>query len=95
MITFLCNRGDLTRGAWAIYVVWVNGRLKTSEASHIATLPTCSNGTLTKSVATRECHAADTGHDTPTRHSIQTQGRRVVVLSIVVERHTGKHNYPF
>ena len=24
--------------------------------------------------ATQECHAADTGHDTPACHSIQTQG---------------------
>ena len=28
------------------------------------------------------------------RHSIQTQGRPVVVLSIDVERHTGIHNNP-
>ena len=41
--------------------------------------------------ATQECHAADTGHDTPSRHSIQTQGRPVAVLSIDVERHTGIH----
>ena len=33
--------------------------------------------------------------DTPSRHSIQTKGRPVVVLSIDVERHTGIHNYPF
>ena len=63
--------------------------------SHVATLPTCSNGTSTKSASTHECHAADTGHDTPPRHSIQTQGRPVVVLSIIVERHNGIHNYPF
>ena len=30
--------------------------------------------------ATQECHAADTGHDTPPRHSIQTQGRPVINL---------------
>ena len=29
------------------------------------------------------------------RHSIQTQGRHDVVLSIDMERHTGIHNYPF
>ena len=45
--------------------------------------------------ATQECHATDTGHDNPPSHSIQTQGRPVVVLSIDVERHTGIHNYPF
>ena len=45
--------------------------------------------------ATQECHAADRGHDAPPCHSIQTQGRPVVVLSIDVERHTGSHNYPF
>ena len=38
--------------------------------------------------ATQNCHAANTGH------SIQTQGRPVVVLSMGVERHTGIHNYP-
>ena len=31
----------------------------------------------------------------PPRHSIQTRGRPVVVLSIDVERHTGIHNYNF
>ena len=31
--------------------------------------------------ATQEYHAADTGHDTPPRHSIQTWGRPVLVLS--------------
>ena len=45
--------------------------------------------------ATQKCHAADTGHDTPPRHSIQTRGRPVAVLSIDVERHTGIHSYPF
>ena len=39
-------------------------------------------------------HAADIGHDTSLRHSIQTQGRPVAVLSIDVERHTGIHSYP-
>ena len=29
------------------------------------------------------------------RHSTQTQGRPIVVLSIDVGRHTGIHNYPF
>ena len=42
--------------------------------------------------ATQECHAGDSGHDT--YHSIHTWGQPVVVLSIVVERHTGIHNYP-
>ena len=45
--------------------------------------------------ATQECHAADTGYDTPPRHSIQTQGRPVAVLSIDVERYSGIHSYPF
>ena len=45
--------------------------------------------------ATQECHAANTGHDTPSRHSIQTRGRPVVVLSIDVKRHIGIHNDPF
>ena len=44
--------------------------------------------------ATQICHAADTGHDTPPRHSIQKRGRPVAVLSIYVERRTGIHN-PF
>ena len=52
--------------------------------------------TLTNVLATaQECHAADTGHDTPSRQSIKIQGRTVVVLSIGLERHTGIHNYPF
>ena len=42
-----------------------------------------------------ECHVADTGHDTPPCHSIQTQGRPVVVLSIDMEHHTVIHNYTF
>ena len=53
------------------------------------------NGALTKSAATRECHAAATRHDTPPRHSIQTQSRPVAVLYIDAERHTGIQNYPF
>ena len=44
--------------------------------------------------ATQEFHAADTGHNMPTRHSIQTQGQPVDVLSIDVECHTGIPNYP-
>ena len=36
-------------------------------------------------VATQKCHAADTGHDTPPRHSIQTHDLSVAVLSIGVE----------
>ena len=56
--------------------------------------PACSSGTLTN-VLPQEFHAAGTGHDTPSRHSIQTQGRHVIVLSTDVERHTGIHNYPF
>ena len=43
--------------------------------------------------ATQECYAADTGHDAPPRHSIQTRVRTVVVISINVERYTGMHNY--
>ena len=40
--------------------------------------------------ATPECHAADTGHDSPPHHStcIQSRGRHVVLLYIDVERHT-------
>ena len=45
--------------------------------------------------ATQEWHTADTGHDTPPHHSIQTRGRPVAVLSIDVERHSGIHNYSF
>ena len=43
-------------------------------------MPACSGGAY-QCAATQECHAADTGHDTPPRHSIQTQGRPVGVLS--------------
>ena len=57
---------------------------------YIATVFACSSVTLTDiCAATHECHAADTGHTTPSHHSIQTQGRPVVVLSIDEERHTG------
>ena len=45
--------------------------------------------------ATQECHATDTGHVIPPRHSIQSRGRPVAVLSIDVERHTGIYSYPF
>ena len=45
--------------------------------------------------ATQEAHATDTGHDTSRRHSIQTQGLPVIVLSFDVECHTKIHNYPF
>ena len=59
---------------------------------HITTVPACSSGTFTNELS-QKCHAADTGHDTQPYHSIQTQGRPIVVLSIDVERHTGIHNY--
>ena len=36
---------------------------------HIATVPACSSGTLINVLQHR--NAADTGHDTPPRHSIQ------------------------
>ena len=57
-------------------------------------VPACSSGTST-CATTLECHAADTGHDIPTRHSKQTQDQPIIVLSIDVEHHTGIHNYPF
>ena len=57
-------------------------------------VPACSSDTW-NNVATQKGHAADTGHDTPSHHSIQTRGRHVPVLSIDVERHTGIHSYPF
>ena len=59
-------------------------------------MPTCSRSKyFDQCAATLECHAAATGHDTPTRHSIQTQGRPVAVLSTDVECHTGIHSYSF
>ena len=61
---------------------------------HIATVPSCSIGILTDHTATLEYPAADTGHGTPPRHSIQTRGRHIL-LSIDVERYPGIHNYPF
>ena len=39
--------------------------------------------------------AAHTGHGTSPRHSIQTRGWPVAVLSIDVGRHDGIHNYLF
>ena len=38
---------------------------------------------------------ADTVCDTPPRHTIQTQGRSVFMLSIDVEDRSGIHNYQF
>ena len=57
-------------------------------------MPACSNGTVSNVLPHRNA-CADTGHDTPSRHSIQTRGRPVAVLSIDVEHHTGIHNYLF
>ena len=62
---------------------------------HIATVPVCSSGTLTNVLATQECHAANTGRNIPSCHSLQTHGWPVAVLSIDVEHHTGIHSYPF
>ena len=43
--------------------------------------------------ATLKYHAADTGHDTPSCYSIQTQGRPLAVLSIDVKHYTGINNH--
>ena len=40
-------------------------------------------------------HAADTGHDTPSCHNIETRDTSCHCLSIGVEHHTGIHNHPF
>ena len=75
-----------------ILFVWVYSTLSSEVISrhclHVAVY-------FDQFAATLECHAADTGHDTPPRHNIQTQGRPVAVLSIELKRHTGIHNYPF
>ena len=42
-------------------------------------VPACSSGTLTN-VLPHMNAMPDTGHDTPSHHSIQTQGRPVAVL---------------
>ena len=42
-----------------------------------------------------ELFASGTGHGNPPRHSIHTQGRSVIVLSIDVEYHAGIHNHLF
>ena len=56
----------------------------------------CSSGTyFDQCAATLECHAADTGHGTLSRLTVQTRGRPVAVLSFDVERHTGIYSYPF
>ena len=39
--------------------------------------------------ATQKCHAAHTGHDTPPRHSIQTQG--MAPHPVTVYRHRAWH----
>ena len=56
---------------------------------HIMTVPACSSCCFDQCAATQECHATDTGHDTPPNQSIQTQGRPNV-LSIDVKRHFGQ-----
>ena len=53
-------------------------------------LSACSSGTLTNVLPHRN---ADTGHDTPPHHIIQTPGQPAVMLSIDVERHTGIDSY--
>ena len=53
------------------------------------TVPACSSCCFDQCAATHECHATDTGHDTPPNQSIQTQGRPNV-LSIDVKRHFGQ-----
>ena len=56
-------------------------------------MPTCSSGTVTNVLPQcMECHVVDTGHDTPSRHSIHTQGQPDVVQPIDVERHTADWN---
>ena len=45
-----------------------------------------------QSAATQECHAVNTVHETPTRHSIQTQGRPLVLIYIDVEYITTNFN---
>ena len=45
-------------------------------------VPACSSGTLTNVQPHRNAMLQDTGHDTPPRHSIQTRGRPIAVLSI-------------
>ena len=42
---------------------------------HTVTVPACSSGTFVQCAATQKSHAADTGHDTPPRHSILTVHR--------------------
>ena len=43
-----------------------------NTSGHIATVPTSSSGAFDQCAATQECHAADTGQDTPPRHRILT-----------------------
>ena len=57
---------------------------------HITTVPACSSDTL---LPHRNAMLPTQDMTFQPRHSIQTQGRPVVVLSIDVERHTGIHNY--
>ena len=48
--------------------------------------------------ATQECHAVDTGHDTPARHSVYRHGTNLsscYPFMIYVERHSEIHNYAF
>ena len=55
----------------------------------------CSSGALTNVLPHRKVMQHTQGMISTHRHSIQTQGRLVVVLSTDVEGHTGIHNYQF
>ena len=62
-------------------------------SGHIVTVPAYGSGTLTDVLPHRNAMPFDTGHDYASRHSIQTQGQPVIVLSKDVEHHTGIHHY--
>ena len=85
--------GWLRHNRWQ-YVKFVCLGLTSLLNSHIATVPVCSSGTLTNVLPHRDA-MPQTQDMTPPRHSIQTQGRPVAVLSIDVERHTEIHSFPF
>ena len=50
------------------------------HSGNITLVPTCRQWYFDQRAATQECHAADTGHDTPPRHSIQTHGPHILSL---------------
>ena len=76
---FVCRTRGVASRLRSLVLVCLSLTSPLNIGGHIATVPACSSGTLTNVLPHR--------NDIPPRHSIQTRGRTVAVLSIDVERH--------